>query len=143
MNVSEIKPKKMAIIVHSESLDKLYPVFMLASTGAAMDVETHLFFTFWGLNALKKGGLDNAKLPGLMSVGTGMMKKKIEDAKVPTLTELLGMCRQMGNVKIYACSTTMEMMGIKREELIPEVDAVVGAASFLSIALESQVQLFV
>jgi peroxiredoxin family protein len=55
--MSEIKPKKMAIIVHSGSLDKLYPVFMLASTGGAMDVETHLFFTFWGLMALKKGGL--------------------------------------------------------------------------------------
>jgi peroxiredoxin family protein len=49
----------------------------------------------------------------------------------------------MGNVKIYACSTTMEIMGVKREELIPEVDEVVGAASFLSIALDSDVQLFI
>jgi peroxiredoxin family protein len=49
----------------------------------------------------------------------------------------------MGNVKIYACSTTMEMMGVKKEELIPEVDDIVGAASFLSIALDSDVQLFI
>jgi peroxiredoxin family protein len=139
----EKKPKKMAIIVHSGSLDKLYPVFMLSSTGGAMDVETHLFFTFWGLMALKKGGLEKAGLPGLMTIGTGMMKGKIRDAKVPTLTELLKMCKQMGNVKIYACSTTMEIMGVKREELIPEVDEVVGAATFLSIALDSDVQLFI
>jgi peroxiredoxin family protein len=116
---------------------------MLSSTGAAMDVETHLFFTFWGLMALKKGGLESAGLPGLMTIGTGMMKGKIRDAKVPTLTELLKMCKQMGNVKIYACSTTMEIMGVKKEELIPEVDDIVGAASFLSIALDSDVQLFI
>ncbi len=141
--MSEAKPKKMAIIVHSGSLDKLYPVFMLSSTGAAMDVETHLFFTFWGLMALKKGGLESAGLPGVMSVGTGMMKGKIKDAKIPTLTELLNMCRKMGNVKIYACSTTMEIMGVKKEDLIPEVDNIVGAATFLNIALDSDVQLFI
>jgi peroxiredoxin family protein len=141
--MSEVKPKKMAIIVHSGSLDKLYPVFMLSSTGAAMDVETHLFFTFWGLMALKKGGLESAGLPGLMTVGTGMMKGKIKDAKIPTLTGLLAMCRKMGNVKIYACSTTMEIMGVKKEDLIPEVDDIVGAATFLNIALDSDVQLFI
>jgi len=141
--MSEAKPKKMAIIVHSGSLDKLYAVFMLSSTGAAMDVETHLFFTFWGLMALKKGGLESAGLPGVMSVGTGMMKGKIKDAKIPTLTELLNMCRKMGNVKIYACSTTMEIMGVKKEDLIPEVDNIVGAATFLNIALDSDVQLFI
>ncbi len=59
------------------------------------------------------------------------------------MTELLKMCRQMGNVKIYACSTTMEIMGVKKEDLIPEVDDIVGAASFLSIALDSDVQLFI
>ncbi len=141
--MSEAKPKKMAIIVHSGSLDKLYPVFMLSSTGSAMDVETHLFFTFWGLNALKKGGLESAGLPGLMAVGTGMMKDKIKKAKVPTLTDLLAMCRKMGNVKIYACSTTMEIMDVKKEDLIPEVDSIVGAATFLNIALDSDVQLFI
>ena len=141
--MGEAKPKKMAIIVHSGSLDKLYPVFMLSSTGSAMDVETHLFFTFWGLMALKKDGLESAGLPGVMAIGTGMMKDRIKNAKVPTLTELLAMSRKMGNVKIYACSTTMEIMGVKKEELIPEVDDIVGAATFLNIALDSDVQLFI
>lgn len=135
--------KKMAIIVHSGSLDKLYPVFMLSSTGGAMDIEVHLFFTFWGMEALKKGGLENAKLPGVMSLGTGMMKGKIRDAKVPTLTSLLEMCRETDNVKLYACSTTMEIMGVKKEDLIPEVDEIVGAATFLDIAMDADVQLFI
>jgi len=135
--------KKMAFVVHSGTLDKLYPVFMLASTGGAMDAEVHLFFTFWGLNAITKGGLDKAKLPGIMSVGTGMMKGKIKNVGVPSLSELLAMSRETENVKIYACSTTMAMMDVKEEDLIPEVDEIVGAATFLDIAMDADVQMFI
>ena len=135
--------KKMAIIAHSGTLDKLYPVLMLASAGAAMDVETHIFFTFWGLEALKKGGLENAKLPGMMRLGTGMMKDRMKKSKVPPLTEILKKSKEMGNLKIYACSTTMELMNVKEEDLIPEVDGIVGAASFLDIALDADIQLFI
>jgi peroxiredoxin family protein len=134
---------KHAYVVHSGSLDKLYPVFMLASTGGAMDAEVHLFFTFWGLDAVKKGGLEKAKLPGIMSVGTGMMKNKIKSVGVPSLPELLAMCRETENVKIYACSTTMEMMDVKKEQLIDEVDEIVGAATFLDIAMDADVQMFI
>jgi peroxiredoxin family protein len=134
---------KHAYVVHSGTLDKLYPVFMLASTGGAMDAEVHLFFTFWGLDAVKKGGLDKAKLPGIMSVGTGMMKGKIKKVGVPSLPELLKMCRDTENVKIYACSTTMAMMDVKEEELIDEVDEIVGAATFLDLAMDANVQMFI
>ena len=137
------KPKKMAIIVHSGTLDKLYPVFMLASTGGSMDMDVHLFFTFWGLNALKKGGLESAKLPGVMSLGTGMMTGKIKSVGVPSLPELLEMTRMTENVTIYACSTTMAMMDVPKEQLIPEVDEIVGAASFLAIAMDADIQLFI
>jgi len=134
---------KHAYVVHSGTLDKLYPVFMLASTGGAMDAEVHLFFTFWGLDAVKKGGLNKAKLPGIMSVGTGMMKGKIKNVGVPSLPELLKMCRDTENVKIYACSTTMAMMDVKEEDLIDEVDEIVGAATFLDLAMDAQVQMFI
>ena len=137
------KVSKHAYVVHSGSLDKLYPVFMLASTGGAMDAEVHLFFTFWGLDAVKKGGLDKAGLPGIMTLGTGMMKNKIKSVGVPSLTELLAMCRETENVKIYACSTTMAMMDVKEEDLIPEVDEIVGAATFLDIAMDADVQMFI
>jgi peroxiredoxin family protein len=139
--MSEIK--KMSIIVHSGTLDKLYPVLMLASAGGSMDMEVHMFFTFWGLNALKKGGLDSAKLPGVMSLGTGMMKGKIKNVGVPTLPELLEMSVDTENVKLYACSTTMKMMDVKEEELIPEVEDIVGAPFFLELTSESDIQLFI
>ena len=137
------KKKKIAFVVHSGSLDKLYPVLMLASTGGAMDAEVHLFFTFWGMDAIKKGGLDKAKLPGIMSIGTGMMKSKIKSVGIPTLQELLQMCKETENVKLYACSTTMKMMDVKEEDLIPEVDSIVGAATFLDIAMDADVQMFI
>ena len=137
------KKKKMALIVHSGTMDKLIPVFILASTAPAMDVEAHLFFTFWGLNALKKGGLENAKLPGWMGIDTDMIKKRMENIKAPTLQKLLQMCVKSGHVKIYACSTTMELMNIKKEELIPEVNKILGAASFLDIALDADFSLFI
>lgn len=135
--------KRMAIIVHSGTMDRLYPVFMLTTAAGAMDVEVHLFFTFWGLEALKQGGLESARLPGVMRLGTGMMKARIKEARVPSLPELLRMSKEMGNVKIYACSTTMELMKVKEEELIPEVDDIVGAAVFLDIALDADIQLFI
>ncbi len=135
--------KTMSIIVHSGTFDKLMPVFMLASTAASMDTQVNLFFTFWGLNALKKGGLKKAKLPGMMSIGTSMMKGRMAKAKVPTMDEMLKMCRETGNVKIYACSTTMELMHVPKENLIPEVDDIVGAATFMELALNSEVNLFI
>lgn len=135
--------KSMAIIVHSGTMDKLFPVFMLASTAASTDTQVHLFFTFWGLSALKKGGLDKAKLPGAMRIGTGMMKSRMKKANVPSLEELLKMSKETGNVKIYACSTTMELMKVRKEDLIPEVDDIVGAATFTEIALKSQISLFI
>ena len=137
------KRKKLSIIVHSGTMDKLYPVLMLASTASAMDVETYLFFTFWGLNALKKEGFASAKLPGIMRIGTGMMKGRVKKAGVPTLDELFKMSVETGNVKIYACSTTMEMMNVKRDELISHIDGCVGASTFLGIAMESDIALFI
>jgi peroxiredoxin family protein len=87
--------------------------------------------------------LESAKLPGVMSLGTGMMKGKIKSVGVPSLPELLEMINMTENVTIYACSTTMAMMDVPREQLIPEVDEIVGAASFLAIAMDADIQLFI
>jgi peroxiredoxin family protein len=137
------KKKKMALIVHSGTMDKLYAVFMLANSAAAMDMEVHLFFTFWGLNALKKGGIENAKLPGFMRIGTGILKKRIKEVGVPTLLELLKICKKSYNVKVYACSTTMELMKVKKEDLIPEVDDIVGATAFIGTAMDADISMFI
>ena len=133
----------MAIVVHSGTFDKAYPPFMLAAAGGATNVETHIFFTFWGLSLLKKGGLEKAKLPGIMRIGTGMMKKKAVQAGIAPLQTLMDTVNSMNNVHLYACTATMSMMNIKKEDLISEIKSYMGAAAFLDIAAGCDITLFI
>ncbi|MFX1562036.1 MAG: DsrE/DsrF/DrsH-like family protein [Promethearchaeota archaeon] len=135
-------PKKMAIIVSKSNLDMAYPPFILGVTGAGMDMDVSLFFTFWGMNLLKKGGAKKAKLPGMMRIGTGMIRRRMKGVGAPTLPDIIKQAKELG-AKLYACQMTMDVMKIKREDLIPEVDDVVGAATFLNIAKDADITLFI
>jgi peroxiredoxin family protein len=137
------KRKKLAIIVHSGTLDKLYCAFILGSTAVSMDMEVHLYFTFWGLNALVKGGLEKAGLPSDYKHMEEQMKTKLKEMKYPTPYEMLKRMKASGLLTIYACTPTMEMFGIKKEHLIPEVDKLAGAATFLEIASDADITLLV
>ena len=137
------KEKKLAIIVHSGTLDRLYSAFILGSTATAMNIEAHLYFTFWGLNMLVKGGLEKAELPATYKHLEEQLKKKLGEMKYPTLYELLKRMKASGLLKIYACSPTMEMFGVKKEDLIPEVDEIAGAAAFLELASDADITLLV
>ena len=135
--------KKMAIVVHSGTLDKAYPPLMLAAAAGASDMKIDLFFTFWGLLLLRKKGLKRAKLPGIMRLGTGMMRWRIKKVGIASMQELLEAAKDSGNLTIYACTATMDLMMVKKEHLIPEVDGFMGAAGFLDIAVDADIQLFV
>jgi peroxiredoxin family protein len=135
--------KKLAIIVHSGTLDKLYCAFILGSTATAMGWEAHLYFTFWGLNALVKGAMQKAGLPSDYKHLEKQMSDKLKQMKYPTPYELLQRMKQSGLLKIYACTPTMEMFGVKKEDLIPEVDEMAGATKFLDVAADADVTLVV
>jgi peroxiredoxin family protein len=135
--------KKLAIIVHSGTLDKLYCAFILGSTATSMDWETHLYFTFWGLNALVKGAMEKAGLPSDYKHLETQLQDKLKQMKYPTPYELLKRMKESGLLKIYACTPSMEMFGIKKEDLIPEVDVLAGAATFLDVAADADVNLLV
>jgi peroxiredoxin family protein len=135
--------KKLAIIVQGGTLDKLYCAFILSSTAVAMDMEAHLYFTFWGLSMLVKGAMEKAGLPATYKHLEEQMKKNLARMKYPTPYEMLQRLKQSGMLKIYACSPTMEMFGIKREDLVPEVDEIAGAAAFLEISADADVTLFI
>lgn len=135
--------KKMVIIVHSGTIDKLLCAFTLGSAAAAMDIETHLYFTFWGLTMLKKGAMDQAGLPATYKQYEPMLKTKLKEMNYPTAYEMLKRMKATGNVKVYACSPTMEMFGVTKEMLIPEVDQIAGAAAFLDIAADADISLLV
>lgn len=141
--MTEDSKKKLAIVVQSGTLDKLYCAFILASTAVAMEMEAHLYFTFWGLNVLVKGAMEKIGLPATYKHLEETMKKNLKRMNYPTPYEMLKRLRQTEMLKIYACSPSMEMFGVKREDLIPEVDEIAGAATFLEVASEADIQLFI
>jgi len=137
------KKKKLAMVIESGTLDRLYCAFILASTAVAMDMEAHLYFTFFGLNMLRKGAMEKAGLPVTYKHLEANLKKKLMAMKYPTPYEMVKRLKASGLMKIYACSPTMEMFGIKKEDLIPEVDEIAGAATFLEVASKADTTLFI
>ncbi len=133
---------KISIIVSSEKIDKLLEAGILTSTSSAMNWEADLFFTFWGLLALKKG-FEAKKVSSDYSEYGDILHKNIKSGSIPQWKELLIKAKESGKVKIYACSTTLGMFGIDKENLEEFVDDIVGAATFISKAKKSDINLFI
>lgn len=148
---------KAAIVLFSGELDKAIAALTIANTAAAMGMDVTMFFTFWGLNVLKKAGacskasmlqrLMNAMNRGLplsrfdfFGIGRVMMSRLMRDSKMQTLPEMLQTARELG-VKLYACTTSMGVMGLAQEEF--DVDGCVGAATFINEARKAKVSLFI
>ena len=131
--------KKLAIIVHSGTLDQLLCAFILGSTATSMDWDVHMYFTFWGLNAIKKGGMDEAGLPAIYKHLEPTLKQKLAEMNYPTPYEMLQRMKQSGRLTIYACTPTMQMFNVEKEDLIPEVDQLAGAATFLTMAADADI----
>ncbi|MCG7845255.1 MAG: DsrE/DsrF/DrsH-like family protein, partial [Methanomassiliicoccales archaeon] len=130
--------KKFAMVVSEGTFDKAMMSLMMGNTAASMGFDTHIFFTFFGLGLLKKKA--NPKMPGIWRLFTGMMAKKMKAIGIDGFQEQLAMAKDLG-VHLYACNTSMEMMGVKKEELIDGV-TILGAAAFLDIGADSDMQLF-
>jgi len=136
--------KSMTIIVKSDDLDNAYVAFILASGAAAAGMEVTMFHTFWGLNLLKKGGFGKAKLSkmNMLGLGKSMVRKRMAKENIATLDKLLADAKELG-VKIIACEMTMGVFGVKKEDIIPEVDELAGVATYLAAAKEADVNLII
>jgi peroxiredoxin family protein len=153
--------KKMAIIASKGALDMAYPPLILASTAAALGWEVQVFFTFYGLQLLRKNlngiaisPLANpampmpvpmpvvvSMLPGMESMATSMMKAKIKKKGVASLTELRSVCQESG-VKFIACQMTVDLFDFSKDEFMDGIDFG-GAATFLKFAGDTDVCLFI
>ncbi|MDT7901660.1 MAG: DsrE/DsrF/DrsH-like family protein [Acidianus sp.] len=135
--------KKLSLIVFSGTIDKLMPVGILASGAAAAGYEVNLFFTFWGLQAITKKSIGRPQPIDKNYEQFGpVMMQRMQEMKYPTWDQLIMQAKEVGEVKVYACSTTMEFFGLKREDLAEFVDDVVGVATFLDRA-EGGITLFI
>jgi len=136
---------KITIIVHSGDMDKLYSALIVANGALAMGMEASLFFTFWGLQRLKKGALERGPLSkmNLLGLGRWMVKRRMKKAKVASLEKLLQDFKELGG-KIMACDMTMEIMGIKPEDLRQDlIDECCAVGAYMQEARESAVTLFI
>ncbi len=146
--MSEEKEKAGFICV-KDTLDGAYPSLVLGVNAARQGMESKIFYSFMGLNLVLKGGVDRAKffptgimgaIPGMTTIATGMMKRKIDKANIPNLGELQEMA-QLEGVELIACKMTVDMMEIDEGKLIDGV-VVWTAEEFLIYAKDCKICLF-
>ena len=156
--------KNLTIIATKGTLDWAYPPFILSSTAAALGYNVTMFFTFYGLQLLKKDlslsvsplgnpgmpmpmGMDKwfpvlgTAIPGMQAMMTGMMKNTIKSKGVASVAELRNLCLE-ADVKMIGCQMPIDLFDFKHEDLIDEID-LGGAATYFEHAGESDVNLFI
>jgi peroxiredoxin family protein len=171
----EAKTPSMTIIATKGTLDWAYPPFILASTAAALGWNVAIFFTFYGLNLLKKDisdlkisplgnpgmpmkmpfgpewfkhinwNIPNAVqsiVPGFETMATSLMRQTISNKGVADITELRSLCLEAG-VKMIGCQMTVDLFGFSHEDFIADVKEYCGAATFLPMARDADVSLFI
>ena len=137
--------EKAVIIVHSGDLDKIYSAMIVANGALSMGMDASLFFTFWGLERLKKNGLDKGPLSKMNFLGLGkwMVKSRMKKANVVSLEKLMIDFKELGG-KIIACEMTMEIMGIKPEQLHREwIDDYGAVGTYVMEAKDASITLFI
>lgn len=159
--MSETK-KRMALVASKGTLDMAYIPLILASTGVGMDCEVAIFYTLYGVDIVNKkrntmlqvSPIGNPAmpspvpipnmlgvLPGMTPMATAMMKNMLKKVNWPSVAELVSICLESG-VRMIACTPTLEMTGITKDDLVEGVE-VAGAAEFLDYALDSDINLLI
>jgi peroxiredoxin family protein len=134
----------MSLIVFSGTVDKLMAASILATGGAAMGLEVELFLTTWGLEAFRKDGYKtNRKVSKDFEEYGPIMMEQMVAKKVPSWMENIKNAMEVGDVKIYACSMTMELFDMKLSDLEPIVTDVTGVATFVERAKDGRITLFI
>ena len=156
--------KRLTIIATKGTLDWAYPPFILASTAAALGYQVTMFFTFYGLQLLKKElnlrvsplgnpgmpmpmGMNSwfpvlgTAIPGMETMMTSMMKNTIKSKGVATIEELRDLCLE-ADAKLIGCQMTIDLFNMKREDFLDDID-IGGAATYFEHAGESNVNLFI
>ena len=158
------KPERVTLVVLSGDMDRVMAAFIIATGAASMGMRVTMFFTFWGLNAIRrpgarsaardwlrrmfgflnKGGADTLPLSRFHfgGLGTSMMKRVMKQNRMPGVAELMEMAKDLG-VQFIACTTTLGLMGISKDTLIEGVDQFAAVSTYLAEAKDAQVNLFI
>ena len=156
--------KKASIVVFSDELDKACAAFTIANAAAASGMEVSLFFSCWGVNVvrrrgplfqgdtlmnrmmsfLNRGGAEKLKLSrfNFLGLGSWMMRRMMKAKNIQSIPEMMADAKDLG-VKFLVCDNPTAIMGLKREDLIDEVDDVVGAATYVHESAGAELTLFI
>ena len=147
--------EKVSIVVSKGSLEGIYPALIMANGARMEGIEADLFFTFFGLDALRKDRQAKIKvatvgnpgmhlptlvgaIPGMSWLATKMMARQMEKLDIPPVGEFLEMIHDSGG-GIYACHATVEMFGLTEEDFVPEVDGILTVGEFYDRSAGAQI----
>lgn len=151
----ETENRKVAIICSKGGLDECYPALILANAARQSGIDAFIFFTFWGLDVITESKVDHLHvnlvgnpampiptmlggLPGMESLAATMMQKRMTDLNLPTVREMVAILDEAG-AELYACQLAMEMMMVKKSDLLPQVKDVITAGDFYEMAEGAQI----
>jgi peroxiredoxin family protein len=147
--MEEKAKQKYTFICSRGTLDGAYPSLILAINSVRLGHEATIFYTFMGINIVRKGYLAKVRfhppgflgaIPGMAAMATGMMKKQIEEANIPDVEELLEIA-QLEGIRLVACRMTMDMMKLTEDDLREGVQ-VMNAEQYLKIASQCAINMF-
>ena len=147
--------QKVSVVISKGSLDGIYPGLIMANGARAEGIEANLFFTFFGLDAIHRQRHDHIKistvgnpglhvptlvggLPGLSSLVTHMMEKKMEHLDIPPIPELIEMISDTG-AGIYACKASVDLFGLSKDDFVEQVDDIITVGDFYDRAAGGQI----
>jgi peroxiredoxin family protein len=147
--------EKVAIVVSKGSLEGIYPGLIMANGARMEGIEADLFFTFFGLDAIRKDRYEKIKvstvgnpgmhlptwlgaLPGFSAIATAMMKRQMEQIDIPPIPEFIELVADSG-VHLYACKATVDMFGLSIDDFVPQVDDIISVGEFYTKAAGGQI----
>jgi peroxiredoxin family protein len=147
--------EKVSIVVSKGSLEGVYPGLIMANGARMEGIEANLFFTFFGLDAIRRDRIAKVKvatvgnpgmhmptligaLPGMSALATRMMKRKMETLDIPPIPEFVELCSDSG-VGIYACKASVDMFGLSEADFVPQVDSVLTVGEFYELSAGGEI----
>jgi len=154
---ADYSDRKIAFVCSKGSLDMAYPALMMASGALEQGIETHIFFTFWGMDMINKETMGNlhfspvgnpathmpaalAPLPGMQALATRQMKAKLEELKIPDVPSFLEHLSDMG-CNLWACKMSVDMFDLDEDDMTPLLTGVLNVSDFMDIIDGAQTML--
>jgi peroxiredoxin family protein len=157
-HATETRPEtieKVAIVVSRGSLEGIYPGLIMANGARMEGIEADLFFTFFGLDAIRKDRYEKIKvatvgnpgmhlptwigaIPGFSALATRMMKRQMEKIDIPPIPEFIELVHDSG-VRLFACKATVDMFGLTQDDFVPQVEDIISVGEFYEKAAGGQI----